>query len=55
MVTQKLIKSTHELTGLLLIRIYKTVSSFNEHLKSVTAKGLCVKNQVKQDALYKCD
>lgn len=51
MVTQKLIKPVFGLTGLLLTRIQKTIAGFNEHMKSVTAEDLYVKNQVKQNTL----
>ena len=54
MVTQKLVKSINESTGLLLTSMYMTISSFNEHLKSKTAEGLYVKNPVDQNALQKC-
>lgn len=49
-VAQKFIKSTHELTGLLLTRIYRIISGFDECLKSTTAECLNVKNEVKQNA-----
>lgn len=54
-VTQKLIKPIHKLTGLLLTRIHQATGSFNERLKLVAAEGLDVETQTDQSALYKRD
>lgn len=47
LVIEELIKSIHKWTVLLLTRIHRTVSSFNECLKSVAVEGVDVKTQNK--------